>query len=76
MEKLMEQSRLAQRTKRFLEKYGMKAAWLAEKINVQKSYFSTFLTGHAALYDPQVERLTEFLNEWEKRMVGFDAVEN
>jgi hypothetical protein len=76
MDKAINDSAIVKRTNRFMERYGMKSKYLAQRVHISPSYFSQFLNGRSFLYEPQYDRLTNFLNEWDRRMVGFDALEN
>lgn len=76
MEKLIEQQPMMQRTAKFIERYGLKTSWLAEKTRIPKNYFSRFLNSHVPLYDPQYNRLVAFMDEWDRRMVGFTTLDN
>lgn len=76
MEKLIEQQPMMQRTAKFIERYGLKNSWVAQKARIPKNYFSGFVNGHVPLYEPQYNRLVAFMDEYEKRMVGFTALDN
>lgn len=76
MDKLIEQQSMMQRTAKFVERYGLKTSWLAEKTRIPKNYFSRFINNHVPLYDPQYNRLVAFLDEWDRRMVGFTTLDN
>lgn len=76
MEKLIEQQPMMQRTAKFIERYGLKTSWLAQKARISKNYLSRFLNSHASLYEPQYNRLAAFMDEWDRRMVGFTALDN
>ena len=67
---------MMQRTAKFIERYGLKTSWLAEKTRIPKNYFSRFLNSHVPLYDPQYNRLVAFMDEWDRRMVGFTTLDN
>ncbi len=41
MEKLIEQQPMVQRTAKFIERYGLKTLWLAQKTRIPKNYLST-----------------------------------
>lgn len=76
MDAIIAQEPILKRTKRFIEKYGVKNIWLAEHVKIPAKTFSTFYNGRYALSAPQLERLIAFLDEYERRMVGFLALEN
>lgn len=76
MEKLIEQQSMMQRTAKFIERYGLKTSWLAQKARIPKNYLSRFLNGHVSLYEPQYNRLVAFMDEWDRRMVGFTTLDN
>ena len=76
MEKLIEQQPMVQRTAKFIERYGLKTLWLAQKTQIPKNYLSRFLNGRVSLYNPQYNRLVAFIDEWDRRMVGFTALDN
>ena len=76
MEKLIEQQPMMQRTVKFIEHYGLKTSWLAEKTRIPKNYFSRFINAHVSLYEPQYNRLVAFMDEWDRRMVGFTTLDN
>lgn len=76
MDTLLDQQPTMLRTKKFLNKYGMKSSYLAKKSRIPVSYLSRFINSHIPLYEPQHERLTKFMNEWDRRMVGFAALDD
>ena len=76
MEKLIEQQPMMERTAKFIKRYGLKTSWLAQKARIPKNYLSRFLNSHVPLYEPQYNRLVAFMDEWDRRMVGFTALDN
>lgn len=73
---IQQQTNLIERTNSFIEKFGVSRKWLASKVNIREKDFSGFINQRIAISKNQSERLEMFLNEYERRMVGFDAVEN
>lgn len=73
---IQDQEYLINRTNRFIEKYGISKKWLASKVNIPVQKLSYFLNSRFAIPQKQHDRLTAFLDEYERRMVGFAALEN
>ena len=73
---IMEQLPLMQRTNNFLNRYGMKVKYLADRTKNTPKVLSTFVHGKTVLYAPQLQRLTAFMDEWDRRMVGFATLDN
>ena len=73
---IIEQQPIIKRTQNFIDRYDMKVKYLASKTNIPQNNLSKFISGKAVLYAPQYERLMAFMDEWDRRMVGFAALEN
>lgn len=73
---IQQQTNLIERTNSFIEKFGVSRKWLASKVSIREKDFSGFINQRIAISKNQSERLELFLDEYERRMVGFDAVEN
>lgn len=73
---IQEQSYLIERTNSFIEKYGVSRKWLALKVNIREKDFSGFINQRHAISKNQKERLTTFLDEYDRRMVDFAELEN
>lgn len=73
---ILNQVPLMGRTNNFIKNYGLKVIWVAEKTNIPNRYLSSWLNGNAVLYAPQIERLTAFLDEYEKCMAGFSYMKD
>ena len=71
-----EQKYLVDRTNAFLKKYGVYKKWLAEKVNISYSKFSYFIGNRYVIPDAQYDRLNAFLDEYERRMIGFQEIGN
>ena len=64
---LTEQEALANRTKDFLNKWGLKAKYVAEVCNVSPKVLSQFMNHKLALSIGQKNRLICFVTEYERR---------
>lgn len=73
---ILEQTELIAKTEKFIDRYGVSQKWLASKTNIPEKKFSEFINMKLALSKNQCERLVTFLVEWDRRMDGFDALEN
>lgn len=73
---IQDQEYLINRTNKFIEKYGISKKWLATKVCIPVQKLSYFLNSRFAIPQKQYDRLTAFLDEYERRMVGFAALEN
>lgn len=73
---IQQQEPLIKRTNDFIKKYGVSKKWLAEKAGITVQKFSYFCNSRFALSANQYDHLVAFLDEYQRRMVGFDAVEN
>lgn len=73
---IQEQEPLIRRTNKFMEKYGVSKKWLASKTGITIQKFSYFSNSRFAIPKSQYERLVAFLDEYERRMIGFAALDN
>ena len=64
---LSEQEALANRTKDFLNKWGLKAKYVAEVCDVSPKVLSQFMNHKLALSNSQKNRLICFVTEYERR---------
>lgn len=65
---LTEQEELANRTKTFLDSWGLKAKYVAEVCSIHEKTFSKFVNHRIALSRPQIMRLTGYISEYEEKM--------
>lgn len=56
------------RTQKFIEKYGCKVKWIAEKTGIPYRRLSCWINGNELLYAHQFERMKDFLDEYEQCM--------
>lgn len=63
-----EQIIIANSTKEFLKRFGLKAIFVADSINVKQHIFSKFLCGTRVLTSNQLARLQAFISDYENRM--------
>ena len=73
---IQDQQYLINRVKKFLEKYGVSKKWLASKVGIAEQRFSYFCNSRFAIPRSQYDRLMDFLDEYDKRLVGFAALDN
>ena len=72
---IQDQQYLINRTNRFMEKYGCSKKWLASKVGIAVRNLSYFCNSRFAIPEKQHNRLVEFMDEYDRRMVGFVALE-
>lgn len=72
---IQDQQYLINRTNKFMEKYGCSKKWLACKTGITIQKFSYFCNSRFAIPENQYERLAAFMDEYDRRMVGFVALE-
>lgn len=72
---IQDQQYLINRTNRFMEKYGCSKKWLASKVGIAVRNLSYFCNSRFAISEKQYNRLVEFMDEYDRRMVGFVALE-
>ena len=72
---IQDQQYLITRTNRFMEKYGCSKKWLASKVGIAVRNLSYFCNSRFAIPEKQYNRLVEFMDEYDRRMVGFVALE-
>lgn len=65
---------MMERTKAFVEQYGLKVKWIAEKTDIPVRRLSCWINGNELLYANQFERLKDFLDEYESRMKNFSFI--
>lgn len=75
-ETVLKQYPLMLRTNNFIKKYGVKISWIAEKLNINNKFLSAFINGKYVLEELQYNKLISFLDEYDKRMIGFMTLEN
>ena len=75
-ETVLTQYPLMLRTKNFIKKYGVKIGWIAEKLNINNKFLSAFINGKYVLDESQHNQLIKFLDEYDRRMIGFMTLEN
>lgn len=73
---IQDQEYLINRTNKFIEKYGISKKWLASKVSIPVQKLSYFINSRFAISQKQFDRLTAFLDEYDRRMVGFTALDN
>lgn len=72
---IQDQQYLINRTNRFMEKYGCSKKWLASKVGIAVRNLSYFCNSRFAIPEKQYNCLVEFMDEYDRRMVGFVALE-
>ena len=75
-ETVLKQYPLMLRTNNIIKKYGVKISWIAEKLNINNKFLSAFINGKYVLEELQYNKLISFLDEYDKRMIGFMTLEN
>lgn len=71
---IKQQEELMERTKEFVEKYGISKKWLAAKVGISVRDFSYFINSRFAIPQCQYDRLLSFVDEWEKCMSTFSQL--
>lgn len=64
---LLEQEKIANDTRSFLTRWGLKAKYVANKCNINPKIFSQFTNHRLTLSNNQLQRLVSFITEYEKR---------
>lgn len=64
---LLEQETLANHTKEFLKRWGLKAKYVAEVCDVSPKVLSQFVNHKMVLSNSQKNRLIHFVTEYERR---------
>lgn len=72
MSQYQSQQQTMSRTQNFLQQYGMKKSWLAEKLSIPNSVLSAFINEKAVLSTPQHDRLLAFMVKWDTCMEKFN----
>lgn len=75
MSQYQSQQQTMSRTQNFLQQYGMKKSWLAEKLSIPNSVLSAFINEKAVLSTPQHDRLLAFMAKWDTCMEKFNEQE-
>lgn len=65
---LLEQEKLANETRAFLENYGLKGKYVAGKCGLCPHILSKFINHKIALSQNQLNRLVSFIEEYQRRM--------
>ncbi|RKJ41111.1 hypothetical protein D7X94_04705 [Acutalibacter sp. 1XD8-33] len=73
---IQQQEELMQQTKKFVAKYGISKKWLASKVGISIRGFSLFINARFAITQHQYDKLRDFIDEYDRRMVGFVALDN
>lgn len=64
---IMEQEQLANQTRAFLMRWGLKAKYVASVCVIRQKVFSQFMNRKLALSQNQLNRLVEFISDYERR---------
>lgn len=64
---LLEQEALANETRTFLKRWGLKGIYVAEICEIHFKTFSRFLNHKVVLSQPQMMRLVSYMNEYQAR---------
>ena len=64
---LLEQEALAEETRVFLKRWGLKGIYVSEVCEIHFKTFSRFLNHKVALSQPQMVRLKAYMHEYQKR---------
>lgn len=64
---LLEQEALAEETRAFLKRWGLKGIFVSEVCEIHFKTFSRFLNHKIVLSQAQVERLETYMNDYQKR---------
>lgn len=64
---LREQEQLAAETREFLSRWGLKAKYVAEQVQIDEKSFSKFVNHKLALPDYQVLQLRNYVEDYERR---------
>jgi len=73
---ISEQVSLMDRLNSFINKYGVKLYWIAEKNNIPKAHLGNFLNAKSILDDWEYQELVQFVDEYEFRMKNFKKIDN
>lgn len=73
MDKFLEQYPIMIRTKDLIKRYGLKKSWIADKIDIPNSSLSRFISEKSILSTQQVDKLIQFMDNWETCMEQFAA---
>nr|DAL75911.1 MAG TPA: structural protein [Caudoviricetes sp.] len=63
----MTQMETAKRTKLFLAQWGLKQKFVAKTCKIPETIFSEFINGKAALNSAQHERVSAYIEDYERR---------
>lgn len=64
---LLEQEALAEETRAFLKRWGLKGIYVSEVCDIHFKTFSRFLNHKMVLSQPQMVRLKTYMYEYQKR---------
>lgn len=64
---MLEQCNIAEKTKDFLQCWGLKGKFVAAKCYIPEQIFSRFVNHKLALTENQLKRLMEYMADYEQR---------
>ena len=63
------------RAHEFFDRFGLMKSWVAKQAKIHPSDFSCFLNEKSVLSKKQLKRLVYLMDEYERRMEGFNVRE-
>jgi len=67
---MQEQTAMMEKLNDFLERRGLRANYVAEQVGIGRASFYSFKSGHKLLTQRQLQRLQDFMAEYDLRLNG------
>lgn len=67
---MQEQISAMERLNDFLERRGLRANFVAQQVGISEASFYCFKSGHKLLTRSQLQRLTDFMSNYDERLGG------
>lgn len=68
---MQEQIAMVERLNDFLERRGLRANYVADQVGIGRTSFYVFKSGHKLLTRRQLQKLQDFMVEYDLRLSGF-----
>lgn len=72
---MQEQAAMMARLNDFLERRGLRANYVAEQVGIGRASFYSFKSGHRLLTRRQLDKLQNFMAEYDLRLSGISGGE-
>lgn len=69
---MLEQMYVMEQLNNFLERRGLMGKYVAAQVGISEPQFYAFKAGHRLLTKSQLQRLTDFMSDYDRRLNGME----